>query len=359
MNELSYTVEYNSQLGLYRWQVAPGQRLLATLPRVVALGGGTGLPIILKGLKAAFFCPGYMWDEERDRDRITAIVTVADDGGSSGRLRKAYNILPPGDIRNCLLALADVDPKMAAIFDFRFNGSGEVSSHSLGNLILTALCQLEGDFFQAIERGSEILRVRGRVLPAAQDALTLFAEFMDGSSAEGESKIVSASRPIRKVRLEPPAPRVLPQALSAIREADLIVIGPGSLYTSLIPILLIEELAQAISDSRARIVLVMNLMTQPGETDGYSAADHILAIRRHAPDLPIHDVLLNMTPIPEEQIERYGAEAATPIPAEVESLGTLGCSPVVRDLLGVGPTVRHDPYKLAQGVLELATEKTE
>ena len=366
MNELSYTVEYDGHLGLYKWQVVPGARLLtATLPslppnlRVVALGGGTGLPILLKGLKTAFFPPGRIDGRAGNQNHISAIVTVSDDGGSSGRLRKTYGVLPPGDIRNCLLALADVDAKIAAIFYFRFNGSGELTDHSLGNLILTALCELEKDFARAVERGSEILRVRGQVLPATLDDISLLAEFADGSVVEGESNIASVRRAIRRVKLKPEAAQAFPAASRAIEAADLVVIGPGSLYTSLISILLIQELADAIARAKARVVLVMNLMTEPGETEGYSAADHILAIRRHAPQVPIHDVLFNMTPIPEEQIERYGAEGAAPIPVGVEPLRTLGCRPVVRDLLAVGPTVRHDPYKLAQAVLDLSTEKME
>ncbi|MBI3029562.1 MAG: uridine diphosphate-N-acetylglucosamine-binding protein YvcK [Candidatus Rokubacteria bacterium] len=344
----------------------PGERLLAPAfrparrtPRVVALGGGTGLPILLQGMRAALFPPGWMWEPSRDRDRLTAIVTVADDGGSSGRLRQAYRVLPPGDLRNCLLALADGDPRMAAIFSFRFNGGEEIGGHSLGNLILTALSQLESDFSRAVERGGEILAIRGRVLPSTGDDVVLLAEFADGSCVEGESRIASARRPIRRVRLKPEGARALPQARDAIGAADLIVIGPGSLYTSLIPILLIEELAEAVAHSRARIVLVMNLMTEPGETDGYTAADFVMAIRGHAPQVPIHDVLFNTAPIPPELIEHYAAEGTVPVPMEVPPLGALGVRPIARDLLGVGPKIRHDPQRLAQAVLELAAEVRE
>lgn len=352
MPDLQYSINYDSKLGLYPWQVALGRRLLATLPRVVALGGGTGLPIVLKGLKAAFFPAGSTWVEARDRDRITAVVTVADDGGSSGRLRNAYNVLPPGDIRNCLLALSDVSPTLAAIFNFRFQGEVEMGDHSLGNLILTALSLSERDFCKAVERGSEILRVRGRVLPATAERVTLRAEFTDGSCIQGESQIASVRRPIQKVKLEPEESPALPQAREAIAAADLVVIGPGSLYTSLIPVLLAKGLAEAIAGSHARVVLVMNLMTEPGETDGYTAADHLLAIRRHAPQLPIHDVLLNAAPISREMTERYAAESAVPVSDGID----LGCRPVKRDLLEVGPKVRHDTHKLAQAVLELAME---
>lgn len=363
MSDPRYTVDYDRRLGLYRWQVAAGEQLLPPAaqpvrrsPRVVALGGGTGLPILLQGLKAAFFPPGWTWVPARDRTRLTAIVTVADDGGSSGRLRQAYHIHPPGDIRNCLLALSDGDPTMAAIFNFRFNGEGEVGGHSLGNLILTALSQLEGDFSEAVEQGGEILAIRGQVFPSTLEDVTLRAEFEDGSQMEGESRIASVRRPIRRVVLQPEGVRALPPAREALEAADLIVIGPGSLYTSLIPVLLVKGLSEAIAHSRARVVLVMNLMTEPGETDGYTAADHVVAIRRHAPHVPIHDVLLNTTLIPREFIDYYTAEGAAPVPLDTELLPALGCRPVGRDLLGAGPQIRHDPRKLARAVLDLATE---
>lgn len=322
--------------------------------RVVALGGGTGLPVLLRGLKTAFFPPGWTWVPARDRDRLTAIVTVADDGGSSGRLRQAYRVLAPGDIRNCLLAVSDGDPAIAAIFNFRFNGDSELAGHSLGNLILTALSQLESDFPAAVERASEILAIRGQVFPSTSSDVSLRAEFADGSCVEGESRIASVRRPIRRVYLRPDGARALPQVLKAIEAADLIAIGPGSLYTSLIPNLLVRDLAETIARSRARVVLVMNLMTEPGETDGHAAADFLLALRRHAPQVPIDDVLLNTAPIRGELIERYAAEGAVPVHAEVEPLKALGCRPVERDLLGVGPKVRHDPHKVARALLELA-----
>ena len=330
--------------------------VVSPLPRMVALGGGTGLPVLLRGLKEACFPQSRAWDPVKDRDRLTAIVTVADDGGSSGRLREAYRVPPPGDIRNCLLALSDGDPMMAAIFDFRFSGEGEVGGHSLGNLILTALNQLGGDFSEAVERGGELLAVRGRVFPSTTDDATLLAEFGDGSSVQGESRIAPARRAVRRVRLQPQNVRALPEAREAVQAADLIVLGPGSLYTSLIPVLLVSGLADAIAESSARVVLVMNLMTEPGETDGYTAADHIMAIRRHAPHVPVHDVLLNAIPVPEKTIEYYATAGSAPVPLDIELLRALGCRPVVRDLLGVATLVRHDEHKLARALLELAAE---
>lgn len=363
MGEPRYTVEYDSRLGLYRWQIQPGERLMAgapsparAAPRIVALGGGTGLPVLLEGLRAALFPPSRAWEPARDGDRLTAVVTVADDGGSSGRLRHAYHVLPPGDIRNCLLALSDGDPTLASIFNFRFDGAGEVAGHSLGNLILTALSRLERDFLEAVERGGQILAIRGRVFPSTLEDVTLRAEFADGSSVEGESQIPAVRRAIRRVALRPEGAHALPQARQAVEAADLIVIGPGSLYTSLIATLLLRDLAHDIARSRARVVLVMNLMTERGETDGYTAADHLQALRRHAPEVHVTDVLLNTAPIPPASIDYYAAEGAAPVPPDAKLLQAMGCQPVERDLLSPGPLVRHDPHKLAQAVLALAAE---
>lgn len=338
-------------------QRKPGTPAPVSTLRVVALGGGTGLPIVLRGLKATFFPPGCDWHETRERSRLTAIVNVADDGGSSGRLRQAYQVLPPGDIRNCLLALSDGNPILTAIFNFRFNGEGDVSGHSLGNLILTALSQLERDFLRATDRAGELLAIRGRVLPATLDDVTLVAELDDGHLIAGESRIASPGRPIRRVSLQPERVRALPQAVTAIAGADLIVIGPGSLYTSLLPILLVPDIARAIAASHGRVILVMDLMTEPGETDRYMGTDLLLAFRRHAPHVPIHDVLLNTKPIPPELLARYGAQGAAPILTDAAAIWALGCRPIERDLLGKGSKIRHDPQKLARTLLELATRE--
>jgi uncharacterized cofD-like protein len=337
------------ELGLSGW------RPVARTVRVVALGGGTGLPVLLSGLKAALFPQGPS-DRLADRDRLTAIVTVADDGGSSGRLRRAYRVLAPGDTRNCLLALAHGDPRLTAMFGFRFDGGGEVAGHSLGNLILAALSRLESDFVRAVERAGEILAVRGRVLPSTLDDVTLAAQLADGSHVDGESRIGAAGQPIERVHLRPRDARALPEACEAIGAADLVVIGPGSLYTSLLPVVLVDGLAAALARSRARVVLVMNLMTEPGETDGYTAADVVWAFRRHVRYFPIHDVLLNNRSIPPDRRRRYAAEGAVPIRPEGGALQALGCRPVERDLLGVGPVIHHDGQKLARAVLELAAE---
>jgi uncharacterized cofD-like protein len=325
--------------------------------RVVALGGGTGLPVLLRGLKAVLFPVTRAGGRPREHERLTAIVTAADDGGSSGRLREAYRLLPPGDIRNCLLALADADPALSAIFAYRFGGDGErgVGGHSLGNLILAALSHLESDFLAALDCATRMLAVRGRVLPATLEDVRLVAEFDDASSVEGESRISAVRRPIRRVYLRPGGAPALPEARRAIAEADLVLLGPGSLYTSILPVLLVEGLAEAIATSRARVVLVMNLMSEPGETDGYGPADFVRAIARHAPRVAIDDVLLNVAPIPSTFIRRFAA-GARPIAADCEALIALGCRPIGRDLLGADPHIRHDASKLARAVVDLARE---
>jgi uncharacterized cofD-like protein len=322
--------------------------------RVVALGGGTGLPVVLQGLKSALFPPD--WPLPRGRDCLTAVVTVADDGGSSGRLRRAYRLLAPGDARNCLLALSDGDGAMAALFRFRFGGDVEVGGHSLGNLILAGLSEVEGDLARAAERAGQMLGIRGRVLVATKEDVRLAATYEDGAEVVGESAITAAGRPIHRVRLLPESAAAPPEVLAAIRTADLVVIGPGSLYTSLMPVLLAKGLVPAIAASPARVVLVMNLMTEPGETDGYTAVDHLLAIRRHVPGLPLHDVLCNEAPLGEERIRRYSAERAAPVPLDLEALPALGCRILKRDLVAEGDKVRHDPGKLAAAILEAGAD---
>jgi len=323
--------------------------------RVVALGGGTGLPAVLRGLRGAMFGT-RPWDPERDPARLTAIATVADDGGSSGKLRATYQMPSPGDVRNCLLALAEGDPVMSDVFDFRFERGGDIGGHSLGNLILTALTELEQDFSKAIARGGRMLAARGRVLPSTVENVVLHAELSDGTMIAGESHLAKARCPIRRMRLEPANAAALPEAREALESADVIVIGPGSLYSSQIAVLLVGELPEAIARSRARVVLVMNLMTEPGETDGYTAAGHVLALRAHVPRVPLHAVLLNAAPIPAKRIETYAAKGAEPVRAQDEALKTLGYRTSRRDLLGAGPRIRHDPDKLARAVLEMAVQ---
>ena len=317
--------------------------------RITALGGGTGLAVLLRGLRSLNF-PQADVDAATDR-RLTAVVTVADDGGSSGELRRQFRILAPGDIRNCLLALSEADPTLQALFDFRFDG--KIGGHSLGNLILTALTLLEKDFSRGVERAARLLAVRGRVLPATATDVQLLAEYTDGGWCRGESHIAVPRRRIQRVALLPAGARALPQALEAVAASDLVTIGPGSLYTSLIPVLLAEGMTQAIAASGARVVLVMNLMSETGETDGYTAMDVLEALRDHAPGLLIHDVLINSTPLTADQIRRYADEGAEPILADPDAIAHLGPRPIECDLLGEGPQARHDPRKLADALLNL------
>jgi uncharacterized cofD-like protein len=323
-------------------------------PRIVALGGGHGLSTLLRGLRPLYFPEHASSTAQAERDALTAIVTVADDGGSTGLLRKAYPMLAPGDIRSCLLALARNQNILQSLFDFRFNG--EVGSHSLGNLILTALAQTEGDFTRAIERASDLLDVCGRVLPATSDNVALQAHFSDGTLLQGESAITAARKKIEQVELVPKRAAALPQAATALVNADTIVLGPGSLYTSIIPTLLVPGIADAIASSRARVILVMNLMTEPGETDTYSPLDFLRALRRHAPGVAVDYVLQNSAPIPGQQRARYEINGATQIAPSTQRLPGFGCRPVFRNLFTPEPgaKIRHDSDKLARAILELS-----
>lgn len=322
-------------------------------PRIVALGGGNGLSTLLRGLRPLYFPACLKPPTGPEREALTAIVTVADDGGSSGLLRKAYPMLAPGDIRACLLALARNQNTLQSLFDFRFNG--EVGSHSLGNLILTALAQTEGDFTRAIERASELLEVCGRVLPATPDNVSLRARFADGSTVHGESQIAAAGKKIERIELVPSGIATLPQATSALAEADAIVLGPGSLYTSILPTLLVPGIADAIAASRARVILVMNLMTEPGETDTYGPLDFLRALRRHAPGVVVDYVLQNNAPIPQQQRARYDSQGAVQIAPSAQRFPGFSCRPVFRNLFSEmpGAKIRHDPDKLARAILEL------
>jgi uncharacterized cofD-like protein len=316
----------------------------ATLPRIVALGGGTGLPLILSGLKLAGL----------PRERLTAIVTVADDGGSSGRLRREDGSPPPGDVRNCLVALAQADPAIVELFRYRFEGSGTLGGHSLGNIILAAYTIAERDLAGAAERAAALLEARGRVFPATVEDVTLLAELDDGRVVVGESFIAAERAAVHRVRLHPPDPPALPEAVRAIEQADLIVLSPGSLYTSLIPVLLVPGIAAAVAASPARVVLVANLMTEPGETDGYAVSDLLRAARAHAPDLEVHEVLVNEAPLSRAAVARYAQRGQTPIPVDTAAVEALGPHVNARRLLASGTGLRHDPSKLAREVLDLA-----
>lgn len=314
-------------------------------PRIVAIGGGTGLSALLRGLKK---CTPY----------ITAVVTVADDGGSSGRLRKDYGMLPPGDIRNCILALADVEPVMERLLQYRFR-DGELRGHSVGNLLIAALTDLSDGFQPAVHALSDVLAITGKVYPVTEDNVALRAQFRDGSCTEGESAIPLASIErrvgIERIGLMPENPRPLPEVLAAIAEADAVVLGPGSLYTSVIPNLLVPGMSEAIHNSRAACVYIANIMTQPGETDGYDMQAHLEAIHAHAGCRLVDRVLVN-TELPEERIlRRYEADEAYPVAWDREALSRQGLMVVERPLLDVGSEMGwHDSLRLAQCVMEAA-----
>lgn len=312
------------------------QRSLLRGPKVVAIGGGTGLPVLLRGMK-------------NFTSNITAVVTVADDGGSSGRLRTEFGILPPGDIRNCLLALADTESLMEQLFQYRFRQGEGLQGHSFGNLFILALSEITGDFEEAIRASSEVLAVRGQVVPSTLDSVALKAELKDGRVVQGESSI-GRSSDIRRVFLEPANVAPMKAALEAIAEADLIVLGPGSLYTSVIPNLLVPGVADAIRRSPAPKVYICNIMTQPGETDAHTASRHVKAIVDHAGFGVVDYCLVNSAPVPERLRQRYREKGSVPVEVDAQALHRLGVSVVRADLLDAGDFLRHDTTKLSDAI---------
>ncbi len=323
------------------------RRLLLRGPKVAAIGGGTGIPTLLRGMK-------------HYTSNIAAVVTVADDGGSSGRLRSEFGILPPGDIRNCLVALADTEPLMEKLFQYRFSQGEGLAGHPFGNLFILAMTESTGDFYQAVRASSQVLAIRGRVMPSTLDQVILRAQLEDGRIVSGESVIGKAKSPIRRVFLErvvpeaePAAIRPLQEALQAIEEADVIVLGPGSLYTSIIPNLLVPGVAEAIRRSRALKVYVCNVMTEPGETDSYTASHHMKALIDHAGYGIVDICLVNNAPISAELKSRYAEQGAEPVVIDPQA-AKLGIDLVQRDLLDTNTAyVRHDPDKLARIIGEL------
>ncbi len=307
--------------------------------KIVAIGGGTGLSTLLRGLK-------------RRTSNLTAIVTVSDDGGSSGRLQKELGVLPPGDIRNCLVALADDEALVTDLFRYRFTEGEGLSGHSFGNLFLAAMSGITGNFDQAIKESSRVLNVVGRVLPATLGVVRLCAELDDGTIVEGESNISAAKRPIKRVFFEPPAVAPLEEVIAAIREADAIVLGPGSLFTSVVPNFLINRIAREVADAHAVKMYVCNVMTQPGETDGMTAADHVKALLANAGERVCDYVIVNDQP-PSRLLAAYALEGQTPVEADEERIAALGLEPVAAPVIGETETVRHDPDKLATVVLAI------
>jgi len=317
---------------------------------LVAIGGGNGLSTLLSGLKRLVGKPN-----ERDWiDRLSAIVTVSDDGGSSGRLREELQMLPPGDIRNCMIALSEDSNLLSRLFRYRFRGKGELGGHSFGNLFLAALTEVTGDFVEAVRLSSEVLASKGHIYPATINDVRLVAEMEDGSIVRGESQITGSHSRIRSLRLEPARCLPLPDALVAIRSADIITVGPGSLYTSILPNLLVAKVAQAIGKARATKIFICNLMTQPGETDEYSALEHLETVRKYAPEIIFDFVIVNSRPISKEQAERYASEGARQIGIGEDLAGKFidQSTEIIRaDLLDANEKVRHNSERLAEVVM--------
>ena len=304
---------------------------------IVVIGGGTGLSTVLRGLKTHPF-------------DITAIVTVADDGGSSGRLRDDYDIPPPGDVRNVIAALSDTEPLVEQMFQYRFSSesSAALGGHSLGNLMLTALTEITGDFNLAIAEMCKVLKVHGKIIPAANKKVTLHAELESGEYIEGESRIPEANTPIKRVFLTPEDVEPLPSAIKAIRSADIILIGPGSLYTSIIPNLLVKDIAKAVKAARAEKIYICNLMTQRGETIGYTASDHVQAIHKHTGASFINTILINNVELPCNVREIYLEEKAEPVVFDVENLEKMNLRVVKEEIAMVKDgTVRHHANNVA------------
>ena len=316
------------------------RRHLEKGPKIVVIGGGTGLSTLLHGLK-------------QYTTNITAIVTVTDDGGSSGRLRQEFDMLPPGDIRNCLVALADTEPLMQQLFQYRFADDSALRGHNFGNLFITAMTKITGDFERAVQASSKVLAIRGRVVPSANTKVRLVAEHEDGSVSLGETNISKAPVPIRRVYLEPTGCQPTTEAIHAIREANAIVFGPGSLYTSIIPNLLVEHMVDEIVQSRALKIYICNVMTQSRETHAYKASDHVRALIAHTNPGIVQLCMVNTEPVPHHLLERYRAEDAFPVVADIDHIRELGYQVVADNIISTQNYVRHDADKVAKLIVQL------
>ncbi|HEX2341259.1 MAG TPA: uridine diphosphate-N-acetylglucosamine-binding protein YvcK [Vicinamibacterales bacterium] len=318
-----------------------------SLPRIVAIGGGTGLPVVLRGLVKA------LGQDEPLGDHLTALVTVSDDGGSSGVLRQQLDMLPPGDIRNCLVALAADDSHLSSLLQHRFEGHSPLEGHAVGNLLLAALVQQTGSFLEAVERLGEILGLRGRVLPVTESKVHLRAELESGEIIDGETSIVSAPSPIRRIGFDRPV-RPMPDAIRALVNSDIIVVGPGSLYTSILPNLLVTGVASTISGLNATRIYVANLMTQPGETDAYSLEDHLRAISEHTNAQLFDYVLVNNAVIPADALAEYASQRSEPVLRQEGSRSVEGAVVVERDFVSTSNgLLRHSPDALAASIIDI------
>jgi len=339
--------------------VTPLQAALARGMRVVAIGGGTGLSTLLMGLKRYVLSPTDTCTVPPSGTMIRdlcAVVTVSDDGGSSGRLRKELNMLPPGDIRNCIVALSEDEALLSKLFRHRFDKGSGLSGHSFGNLFLAALTSITSDFSEAVRLSSEILLTRGHIYPATTSNIELEALMEDGTRVRGETKITASKGRIRELFLVPPDVGPMPQTLEAIASADLITIGPGSLFTSLIPNLLVRGMAQAIVESPATKVYVCNLMTQANESLGLTAADHIRALNRHAQKQIFDYALINRTPVSDALKSKYALEGACQIVNDLDAVEGLGVIPVLGDYLEEAGVARHNTSRVALDLMQLLAD---
>lgn len=316
------------------------KRRLNKGPAVVVIGGGTGLSVLLRGIK-------------KTTDNITAIVSVGDDGGSSGRIRNDLGMIPPGDLRRCLVALADTEPMMEQLFEHRFSGNGSLAGHNFGNLFIAAMNEVQGDVELALRASSKVLAVRGQVLPATTEAIRLVATLCDGSVVEGESKIPLCGQCIEHVSILPADVLPVPSALEAIRDADACILGPGSLYTSVLPNLLVKGIADELRRTKAVKIYVCNVMTQPGETDGYSASRHVKAILDHVGPGVIDYVVVNAQSVADVLRDRYASQGAVPVEADIEAIEALGVRAVRANIINETDLVRHDPEKLSRTIMDM------
>jgi uncharacterized cofD-like protein len=341
---------------------AVDQRRPAPFPgglRVAALGGGTGLPNVLRGLCPLLYGGATRGEDSAPANRLVAIVTTTDDGGSSGRLRREFGIIPPGDIRNCLAAMAEDQSLITALFQYRFESGAGLDGHSLGNLMLTALTEVTGDFTRAVEIAARVVGARGRVVPATVDQVTLSAELTDGRTVLGETAMVSARGAIRRLSLVPAEPRCVDTALDALRRADVIVAGPGSLYSSILPPLLMPDLLEGIRLADAARVFVLNLMTEPGETEGFDAVRHLEVVRAHLGFQPFDRLVFNTAPVPEHLAVAYAKNGSVPITVNHTDLATIremGVNALGAPLACEGPIgrIRHHPGRLAAAIMACA-----
>ncbi len=320
---------------------------------MVAIGGGTGLSTLLRGLRRHVPAPGQTPDATQAIADLAAVVTVTDDGGSSGRLRQDFNMLPPGDLRNCMVALSEEEDLLARLFTHRFKSGDGLKGHNFGNLFVAALTEITGDFAQAVQLASKILATRGRIYPATTVNATLVANMDDGSVVRGETKITASKRRIMELMLDPPNPAPLPETLEAIERADLITVGPGSLYTSLITNLLVDGISSALGAARGMRVFVCNLMTQANESLGLTASEHIERIYDHTRTNIFDYAIVNTGRFSEETVARYAAEGAAPIVPDVERIEALGVRCVTGDFASEENLVRHRTSRVADALLEL------